>query len=106
MTSEGKYDDAHKLFDSKMSKAVSVPQLKSLWEDLLSQGGDWQDLEDVTFAEESGYRVVYMKALFEKGSVDTKIVFNDGAQIAGLWFGSFVSSEYSPPSYALSLIHI
>ena len=100
LTSEGKYDDAHKLFDSKMSKAVSVLQLKSLWEDLLSQGGDWQDLEDVTFAEESGYRVVYMKALFEKGSVETKIVFNNDAQIAGLWFGSFVSSEYSPPSYA------
>ena len=100
LTSEGKYDDARKLFDSKMSKAVSVSQLKSLWEDLLSQGGDWQKLEDVTFAEESGYRVIYMKALFEKGSVDAKIVFNNDAQIAGLWFGSFVSSEYSPPSYA------
>ena len=51
------------------------------------------------FAEESGYRVVYVTGLFHKGSVDIKVVFDNEAKIAGLWFGNLAATEYSPPPY-------
>jgi len=97
--SQGKWEDACSLFDKKMEKAISASELKKLWTDLLSQAGQWQEVRDVEFAEESGYRVVYVTGLFHKGSVDIKVVFDNEAKIAGLWFGTLAATEYSPPPY-------
>ncbi len=98
--SQEKYDDASKVMDKKMEKALPASELKKIWTSLLSQAGNWQEIAGVKSAEESGYRVVYVTGLFQKGSVDIKVVFDNEAKIAGLWFGSVASIEYEPPSYA------
>ena len=97
---EDKYDDACELLDKKMEKALPASELKKIWTSLLSQAGNWGQITGMEFAEESGYRVIYVTGLFENGSVDIKVVFDDEAKIAGLWFGNLVSVEYEPPSYA------
>lgn len=100
----GRYDEASKTFTKQMAAAMPASKLGELWSALLAQGGRWQQIANTRFAEESGYRVVYVTAAFENGSIDIKVVFDDEAKVAGLWLGAFqpalASTEYTAPLYA------
>ncbi|MGI6251788.1 MAG: alpha/beta fold hydrolase [Anaerolineaceae bacterium] len=97
---EGNYEDARKEFDKKMAAAAPAAKLSELWTGIVSQASDWQKITGTRFAEESGYRVVYVTGLFEKGSLDIKVVFDKQGKISGLWLGTLESSEYKAPGYA------
>ena len=83
----GEFEEARKHFDKKMSAAVSGAQLQEIWEAISGQAGKWINVSGTTFAEEQGYRVVYVKNLFERGTLDIKVVFNNQGQVSGLWVG-------------------
>ena len=68
-----------------------------------SQAGNWQKVAGTRFAEEAGYRVVFVTGLFEKGSLEIKVVFNTQGKISGMWLGDLVSNEYKAPGYACLL---
>lgn len=97
---EGKYEEARKGFDKKMTQAVPASDLKELWAGIVSQAGVWQKIAGTRFAEEAGYRVVYVTGVFEKGSLDIKVVFNAEAKISGMWLGALESNQYKAPGYA------
>lgn len=100
----GKYEEASKMFNKQMAAAMPASKLGELWSGLLVQAGRWLQITRTKFIQESGYRVVYVTAAFEKGSVDIKVVFDDEAKVAGLWLVAFqpaqVSSQYTAPVYA------
>jgi dienelactone hydrolase len=97
---EGRYDEARKEFDRKMSQAAPASKLEELWAAVTSQAGNWQKVAGTRFAEEAGYRVVFVTGLFEKGSLEIKVVFNTQGKISGMWLGDLVSNEYKAPGYA------
>ena len=97
---EGKYDDARKEFDKKMAAAAPAAKLNELWTGIVSQAGKWHKISGTRFAEEAGYRVVYVTGLFEKGSLDIKVVFDKQGKISGMWLGTLESNEYKTPGYA------
>lgn len=96
----GEFEEARKHFDKKMSAAVSGAQLQEIWEAISGQAGKWINVSGTTFAEEQGYRVVYVKNLFERGTLDIKVVFNNQGQVSGLWVGALESDAYTQPGYA------
>ncbi len=96
----GDFEEARKHFDKKMSAVMSASQLNDLWETISGQAGNWLNIVGTTFAEEQGYRVVYVKNLFERGTLDIKVVFDAQGQISGLWVGALESDAYSAPGYA------
>ncbi len=96
----GKYEDACKEFDKKMAVVAPAAKLSELWTGIVAQAGDWRKITGTRFAEESGYRVVYVTGLFEKGSLDIKVVFDKQGKISGMWLGVLESNEYKIPGYA------
>lgn len=97
---QGKYENARKEFDKKMAAAAPSSKLEEIWTATTSQAGNWEKIGGTRFAEEAGYRVVYVTSLFEKGSLDIKVVFDNQGKISGMWLGTLESNEYQPPEYA------
>ncbi|HHY12495.1 MAG TPA: alpha/beta fold hydrolase [Firmicutes bacterium] len=97
---QGRYEDARKEFDKKMAVAAPASRLEDIWTATISQAGNWEKTARTRFTEEAGYRVVYVASLFEKGSLDIKVVFDNQGKISGMWLGTFESNEYQPPEYA------
>ncbi len=99
----GEHGEASKIFSKQMAGAIPASKLAELWSGLLARGGQWKQIAKTRFAEESGYRVVYVTAAFEKGTIDIKVVFDHEAKVAGLWLGAFQplpeSSQYAAPPY-------
>ncbi len=93
------YDQARQEFNPTMSKVVSVSDLEHIWRNLSILGGQWQQVRGTRFAEENGYRVIYVNLLFDKGLSEIKVVFDVSGKIAGLWLGDFESVEYKVPDY-------
>jgi dienelactone hydrolase len=102
LTSSEKYEEAHRMFENKMASSLSKEGLQELWEGIVLQTGALQSITKMRLAEESGYQIVYVTCLFEKSIMDIKIVFDNKAQIAGLWLGNPETTQYTPPIYAKS----
>lgn len=83
---EREFDNATKLFNSQMAQALSSEELESTWNNLVSTAGEFEGINKTRTAEERGYQVVYVTCKFAKDSLDVRIVFDEEAQIAGLWF--------------------
>jgi dienelactone hydrolase len=97
---EGEFEEARKHFDKKMSAVMSVGQLEQVWATIQGQAGTWLNIAATAFAEEEGYRLVYVANLFERGRMDIKVVFDNQGQVAGLWAGALEPIEYVAPAYA------
>ncbi|MCG8553039.1 MAG: DUF3887 domain-containing protein [Desulfobacterales bacterium] len=72
-------------FDSTMARAMDLEKLKQTWDALVSQAGPFKQALNTRTAQEQGYNIVYVTLAFEKSSPEMKFVFNDKAQISGLW---------------------
>lgn len=83
---EGKFEDAVKLFNTKMVEALPPKRLKETWNGLIEKVGEFKNVTDTRIVEEKGYRVVYVTCEFVKTSLNIKVVFDEEGKIAGLWF--------------------
>jgi hypothetical protein len=80
------YEGAESAFDGTMKSALPVTALKSTWEGLPAQVGNYKSRGGTRSAAIANSRVVYVSLEFEKASLDMKVVFNTQKEISGLWF--------------------
>ncbi|MBC7219553.1 MAG: DUF3887 domain-containing protein [Hadesarchaea archaeon] len=83
---EGRFDEAHGLFNEQMVAAISVDQLEAIWNGVIGEVGGYKGITGTRVATESGYQVVYVTTEFERASLDVKVVFDGASKVAGLWF--------------------
>ena len=88
-------------FSSEVQNQTSPEQLEMIWDQLLSQYGDFDSIISRRITQEYGYTVVYLTCRYSKlGELDTRVVFDDNKLIAGLQFvPTDTSDEYQPPEY-------
>lgn len=88
-------------FDETMKKAAPPEMLKMIREGLAKQVGAFKELTGSRLERSGGYVIVYVACVFEKATLDARIVFNADGDIAGLNFVPHVeSTEYRTPAYA------
>jgi hypothetical protein len=80
------FDEAYELFNEDMAKAMPVEKLRATWEGLIAQVGEFKGITKTRSTVEAGYSVVYITCDFAKTPLDVKVVFDQQAKIAGLWF--------------------
>jgi hypothetical protein len=101
--SGGKPADAVKMMDDTMKSVMPEAKLSEVWPGLTAQLGAYRSSPAARYAEEGGYRVVYLTLAFSSAEIDMKVVFDAAGKVAGLWFGQprlAGAGNYSPPAYA------
>jgi hypothetical protein len=86
LLSSGDYKTAVCLFNEEMKSALPEERLKSVWESLSIRFGIFKGQGRVWKEKIQIYDVVYITCLFERGSLNGKVVFDNKGMIAGLWF--------------------
>jgi len=81
----GEHDMVVCHFDAAMARAMDRETLKNTWDSLVRQAGPFKQVLTARKAREQGYAIVYVPLEFEKAGLEMKFVFNDKAQVAGLW---------------------
>ena len=81
----GDYELIREKFDANMRAALSADQLKEVWEQLLSQLGEYEERGVVTTSKIQQYEVVYMELKFRLAPFKLKVVFNEAEEVAGLF---------------------
>ncbi|WP_320044297.1 M56 family metallopeptidase [uncultured Desulfobacter sp.] len=81
----GEHDMVVCHFDAAMAGAMDREKLKQTWDSLVSQAGPFKQVLKTRNAQEQGYNIVYVALEFEKAAPEMKFVFNDKAQVSGLW---------------------
>lgn len=100
LLAENKWTEATALFDQVMLKALPAEKLARIWTQLTKQYGPFKG-QGVTSTQVVGrYRLVYVECKFTKNSLSAKVVFDQQAKIAGLFFLPFTPPQpYAAPSY-------
>ncbi len=97
----GKYDLAGEHFDQTMKKQAGPAVLKTIWEGLLTQAGNLKEVKEPRFESKGQYDLIYLPCVFEKQTLDIRVVFNKSGEIAGFSFVPHLEVKVSPPpSYA------
>jgi len=101
---EGSFDAAVELFDDTMTEALPADQLQEIWLGLNLQVGVYQEQLGTRVEEQAPYQIVYVVCQFEAALIDVKVVFDETALIAGLFFAPSAgldseSRVYSAPDY-------
>jgi len=101
--SKGSPAGAVKMMDDTMKSLLPEAKLTELWAGLTAQLGEYLSSPGTRYAEEGGYRVVYVTLAFASAEVDMKVVFDATGKVSGLWFGQpriAGTGTYTPPEYA------
>lgn len=87
---ERDYAQAESKFDAPMREALPADKLGALWERLVDAAGPFRQRMEVQVSKEKQddrvYDVVLMKCEFERGAINTRVVFNGEGRITGLHF--------------------
>jgi hypothetical protein len=82
---EGRWEDARREFDAKMSASLSADRLAEAWAQMASLAGGYEGMGE-PFAHRLGdHTVVEIPLRFEAAEVTGRVVFNDEGKVAGLW---------------------
>ncbi len=97
---KGDFSKAAENFDETMSKVMPQEKLKKVWDAIIVQVGSFKKQTTVRTEKSGEYDIVYVTCEFENISLETKVVFDKGKKIAGLFFvPAQPSVEYKSPSY-------
>lgn len=83
---EGDYERATENFDETMKKALPAAKLREVWNSIIAQMGPFVEQTGIRREKIQQYDVIFVTCKFEKGVLDTKVVFNSSKQVAGLFF--------------------
>ncbi len=85
-------------FDETMKGALSVEKLGATWKQVIGAQGAFKSIEGTKAITEGPFNSVLVRVGFEKGPLDTKVVFDAKDRIAGLRFlPTAAPSEYLKP---------
>ncbi|MGQ9801966.1 MAG: alpha/beta hydrolase [Candidatus Saccharicenans sp.] len=94
---QGNYEMAGQYFDQTMKKQATPPTLKMIWESLKSQVGALKEIKGPRYEAQGQYDFIYVTSVFEKQTLDLRVVFNKQAEIAGFSFVPHLEVKESPP---------
>lgn len=98
---KGDYAKAEGYLNGIMKAGMPAPQLKTLWEGLVTECGPFQGLPAARQVKENLYDMVFVTCRFEKASLDLKVVFDNDRKVAGLWKErSREQVANDPPAYS------
>jgi len=100
---QGRFEDAAANFDETMLKVLPPAQLRSIWLDVTSQYGAFQEVAEVRIAPSHGYTAVNVHARFEKALVNIRVVYDQNQRIAGLFYTPIESIGKVSLGFRLSL---
>ena len=83
---KGDFKKATENFDETMKKALPAEKLQEAWNSITIQYGPFVEQTGTRRTNILQYDVIFVTCKFEKGTLDTKVVFNGKKQIAGLFF--------------------
>jgi len=86
MLVRGDYAAAVTKFDETMKGVMPEAKLAEAWLSLLQQVGPFDRIDSISQKKEQGYDVVYVSCVFERASVNVKVVYNTKKEVSGLWF--------------------
>lgn len=86
MLVKGDYAAAVTKFDATMKGVMPEAKVAEAWLSLLQQVGPFDRIDSVSQKKEQGYDVVYVSCVFERASVNVKVVYNAKKEVSGLWF--------------------
>jgi uncharacterized protein len=92
------FEAAIRDFDDTMRKALPADKLKATWQGLIEQFGKIQKQGPVRVEKSGKYVIVFLPCVFEKITLDAKVVFSKDGQVTGLFFTP-PQGEYKAPSY-------
>lgn len=87
-----KYDEATQSFDEKLLEALPAEDLKSNWETIQEQAGEFKKQIRNRLETGDDHDTVIVSCEFANAKVDSRIVFDKEQKIAGLFF------QPTPPS--------
>jgi dienelactone hydrolase len=92
------FDAAVRDFDDVMLKALPADKLKETWKGLTEQFGKVQKQGAVRIERTGKYVIVIIPFIFEKITLDAKVVFSKDGKVTGLNFAP-PQGEYKAPAY-------
>jgi dienelactone hydrolase len=93
----GEFDKAVGPFDATMSRVLPATKLAEIWSGVVKQYGALQQATDTRTERVQQYTLVFVTCEFERGKLDTKVVFNTKGEIGGLFF--VPCGKYQRPGY-------
>jgi uncharacterized protein len=97
----GALDGAVASFDDSMAAAMPAPRLDEVWQQLQAQVGGFQRRGPTRTETHGGYTVVFVTCVFDRGTLDAKVVYDGEGRVAGLFFvPSAPPVQWSAPAYA------
>lgn len=94
----GSFEAVVQSFDDTMKNALPAADLETAWTSLKKQVGEYQQPASMRLETSDGYRAVIVQADFAQAKIDIRIVFDDQARVAGLFYQP-AQVAYTPPSY-------
>ncbi|MEX0885765.1 MAG: DUF3887 domain-containing protein, partial [Phycisphaeraceae bacterium] len=82
---DGRFEEARAHFDERMLAALSAEALAQLWSQLEGAGGEYAGAGEASYRREGDHDAIYVPLRWARNAVNLKIVFDDEAQVAGLW---------------------
>ncbi|MGH9897801.1 MAG: DUF3887 domain-containing protein [Pyrinomonadaceae bacterium] len=73
-------------FGVTMKTGLPPSKLQDAWKDLLTRVGAFKKVLTVKRGELQQYDVVFVLCEFERAKIQVQVVFDDGGQVAGLYF--------------------
>ncbi len=83
---KGDYAKVVENFDGTMKTALPAEKLQEAWNTVIAKAGAFIEQQGVRKGKYLQYDIVFVTCKFEKGTLDTKVVFNQEKQISGLFF--------------------
>lgn len=80
------FDNAEKMFDEGMKKALPSKKLSEVWGTIIKDNGSFEKQMNARAEKAGEYIVVIITGKFEKASLDIKVTVNSKQEIAGLFF--------------------
>jgi len=93
----GEFEKVVTPFDETMARVLPASKLEEIWAGLLRQHGPLKKATDTRAEMAQQYTLVFVTCEFERGRLDTKVVFNTKNEIGGLFF--VPSGKYESPDY-------
>jgi uncharacterized protein DUF3887 len=82
---EGRWEEARRDFNAKMSQALDVKRLSEAWARMASLVGAYEGMGEPFVHRVVDHTVVEIPLRFEAGEATGRVVFDEDGKVAGLW---------------------
>ena len=82
---EGRWEEARRDFNAKMSEALDATRLAEAWARMASLVGGYEGMGEPFAHRVADHPVVEIPLRFEAGEATARVVFDEDGKVAGLW---------------------